>query len=101
MIWLKPLKLLFYLNVLLVTVILAYKAYLNYALPEFEGVHTTQLERIHQRLDQSDHFSFAVVGNINNSVGMFENRILPAINSSGADFLVSAGNAVIDGGEDK
>lgn len=101
MIWLKPLKLLFYLNVLLVTVILAYKAYLNYALPQFEGVHTTQLERIHQRLDQSDQFSFAVVGNINNSVGIFENRILPAINSSGADFLVSAGNAVIDGGEDK
>ncbi len=101
MIFRNPLKLLFYLNVILVILLLGYKAYLNYVLPEFEGVHTGQLERIHQRLDDGEPFSFAVVGNINNSVGIFENRIIPRINNSSVDFLVSAGNAVSDGGEDK
>ena len=97
----NPLKWLFYLNVVVVAMLLGYKAYLNYFLPEFEGVHTQQLEAIHQALDDSERFQFAVVGNINNSVGMFENRLIPRINASNARFLISAGNAVSNGGEDK
>lgn len=97
----NPLKWLFYLNVTVVVLLLGYKAYLNYFLPEFEGVHTQQVEAIHQAADDQESFRFAVVGNINNSVGMFENRIIPRINASDATFLVSAGNAVNNGGEDK
>ena len=97
----NPLKWLFYLNITVVALLLGYKAYLNYVLPEFEGVHTQQLEAIHRAVDDSDRFRFAVVGNINNSVGMFENRIIPRINTSDASFLISAGNAVNNGGEDK
>ncbi|GGY81196.1 glycosyltransferase [Marinobacter zhanjiangensis] len=97
----NPLKWLFYFNVAVVVLLLAYKAYLNYFLPEFEGVHTQQVEAIHQALDERDSYRFAVAGNINNSVGMFENRIIPRINNSDAQFLVSAGNAVSNGGEDK
>ena len=97
----NPLKWLFYLNVAVVVLLLVYKAYLNYFLPEFEGVHTGQVEAIHQAVDDREQFRFAVVGNINNSVGMFENRIIPRINGSDAQFLVSAGNAVSNGGEDK
>ncbi|MFW5824375.1 MAG: glycosyltransferase [Marinobacter sp.] len=97
----NPLKLLFYLNVTLVVLLLGYKAYLNYVLPEFEGVHTRQVEAVADAVKGHERFRFAVVGNINNSVGMFENRIIPLINASEADFLVSAGNAVSNGGEDK
>lgn len=96
----NPLKVLFYLNVTVVLLLLGYKAYLNYFLPEFEGVHTAQVEAITDAIED-EPFRFAVVGNINNSVGMFENRILPRINGSDAHFLVSAGNAVSNGGEDK
>ncbi len=96
----NPLKLLFYLNVTVVLLLLGYKAYLNYFLPEFEGVHTNQVEAITGTITDAP-YRFAVVGNINNSVGMFENRILPRINRSDARFLVSAGNAVSNGGEDK
>lgn len=40
----RILRALFYLNVILVLVILGYKAYLNYFLPEFEGVHAEQAD---------------------------------------------------------
>ena len=101
MIFRKPLKLLFYLCLLIVVLLLGYKSYLNLFMRDFKGLHTDQVERIHQQVSADEAFSFAVVGNINNSVGIFEERIVPAINASGIDFMVSAGNAVSGGGEDK
>lgn len=97
----RPLKALFYCNVLIVCLVLGYKAYLNFALPDFEAEHVIQIEAIQQRLEGRDSFSFAVVGNINNSIGIFEHRIIPRLNDSAVDFMVSAGNAVSGGGEDK
>jgi glycosyltransferase involved in cell wall biosynthesis len=70
-------------------------------LSDFEAEHTPQVEAIQARLENRDSFSFAVVGNINNSVGIFERRIIPMLNASGVDFIISAGNAVSGGGEDK
>lgn len=97
----RPLKVLFYCNVLIVCLLLGYKAYLNLVLSDFEAEHSTQIEAIQARLAGRESFSFAVVGNINNSVGIFERRIIPMLNGSGVDFMVSAGNAVSGGGEDK
>ena len=97
----NPLKLLFYLSLLVVILLVGYKAYLNLFTEDFEGEHTEQVEQIHHRIQAGEPFSFAVVGNINNSVGIFEDRIIPELNGSGLDFLVSAGNAVSGGGEDK
>jgi glycosyltransferase involved in cell wall biosynthesis len=95
----NPLKLLFYLNLLVVIAMIGYKLYLNFVETEFQGVHTDQIAEIKQKLADRDSYSFAVVGNINNSVGVFEREIIPRLNASGADFLVSAGNAVSGGGE--
>ncbi|MEX0604972.1 MAG: glycosyltransferase [Marinobacter sp.] len=97
----QPLKAVFYLNVLIVTLLIGYKAYLNFFEPSFKAIHTEQVERIHNLLAERDTFSFAVVGNINNSVGIFERKIIPMINNAGVDFVVSAGNAVSSGSEDK
>lgn len=95
------LRIVFYLNIALVLAVLGYKAYLNYYLPEFEGIHGRQIEAIDQRLRDRERFRFAVVGNINNSIGIFEQRMIPRLNNSDVEFLVSAGNAVSTGGEDK
>lgn len=95
------LKAVFYLNVALVVVVLGYKAYLNYFLPEFEGIHADQIEEIDRRLEGRERFRFAVVGNINNSIGIFEQRMIPRLNNADLDFVISAGNAVSTGGEDK
>lgn len=97
----SPLRILFYINMLLVVLLVGYKAYLNLFEPEFEALHTDQIEQIQQRTADKESFSFAVVGNINNSVGIFERQMIPMLNASGVDFLVSAGNAVTDGSEDK
>ena len=96
-----PLKALFYLNLLIVALLVGYKLYLNLTETTFEAIHTEQVEAIHQRVEGREQFSFAVLGNINNSVGIFENKIVPRLNDSGLDFMVSAGNAVSGGGEDK
>lgn len=101
MIFRNPLKLLFYLCLLIVVLLVGYKTYLNFFMKDFSGVHTEQIEQIHRDISASEPFSFAVVGNINNSVGIFEERIIPELNRSGMDFMVSAGNAVSGGGEDK
>ncbi|MGP4845577.1 glycosyltransferase [Marinobacter sp. 1Y8] len=97
----KPLKALFYLCLLIVVLLVGYKIYLDFFEPDYEAVHTEQLDRIHAGLDNASEFSFAVVGNINNSVGVFERKIVPMLNQTNADFLISAGNAVSSGGEDK
>lgn len=97
----KPLKLLFYLCLLVIILLVGYKIYLDFFEPDYEAVHTEQIDRLHANLDNSREFSFAVVGNINNSVGVFERKIVPMLNSADLDFVISAGNAVSSGGEDK
>ncbi|MCA1768158.1 MAG: glycosyltransferase family 4 protein, partial [Idiomarina sp.] len=97
----KILKVLFYLNIAVVVGLIGYKIYLNLVTSEFEAEHTDQLSAISARLEGQERYSFAVVGNINNSVGIFERRIIPMLNDANIDFLVSAGNAVSGGGEDK
>ncbi|MGQ4277262.1 glycosyltransferase [Pseudidiomarina sp. E22-M8] len=95
------LKILFYLNVVIVTALVSYKVYLNLVTPEFFAVHNAQLTSISKQVASQQVYSFAVVGNINNSVGIFERRIIPRLNASTIDFVISAGNAVSSGGEDK
>ncbi|MFP4194134.1 MAG: glycosyltransferase [Desulfobacterales bacterium] len=97
----KPLKLLFYINLLILCLLIGYKVYLNLFAAEFEVLHHEQAERISRKLEDKNSFSFAVVGNINNSIGIFERRIVPVLNKADLDFVVSAGNAVSGGGEDK
>ncbi|MGM0416354.1 MAG: glycosyltransferase [Thermodesulfobacteriota bacterium] len=96
-----PLKLIFYLNLVVLTAVLGYKIYLNISAPEFNVIHSEQIERIDAEVSHSEDFSFAVLGNIKNSVGIFEQRIIPMLNEKDLDFVVSAGNAVSGGGEDK
>ncbi|MFO7984100.1 MAG: glycosyltransferase [Desulfuromonadales bacterium] len=97
----KKLRLIFYLNILLLVLLISYKIYLNFFEQDFESVHARQVEEVQAGLEGRSTYSFAVVGNINNSIGIFERKIIPQLNESGVDFVVSAGNAVSSGGEDK
>lgn len=94
------LKLLFYLNLGIVCLLIGYKVYLNLFAPDFGAIHSKQIERINKKLEEKKRYSFAVVGNINNSVNIFEKRIIPVLNSADLDFVISAGDAVSGGGED-
>lgn len=101
--WLTPrrLKYVFYITLMTILSLIGYRIYLIYFEQDFSAVHAQQIERIQSDLAGDSQLSFAVVGNINNSIGIFERTLIPAINQSPAQFLVSAGNAVSGGGEDK
>ena len=97
----RLLRLFFYLNLLLIALVLAYKIYLDFFKQDFHAVHARQVELIQASLAGRDGYNFAVIGNVNNSILTFERKIIPLLNASGVDFIVSAGNAVSNGGEDK
>ncbi|MEX2529539.1 MAG: glycosyltransferase [Gemmatimonadota bacterium] len=96
--WLRPL---YWVSVAIVIVVVAYRGYLELSESELASAHATQVREIQDRLAGRESFRFAVVGNVNNSIGVFERQIIPRLNASGVDFVVSAGNAVTDGGADK
>lgn len=97
----KRLKIVFYLNLAIVGLLVFYKVYLNFFERGFDSVHPAQIERIQSATEKNDNYRFAVVGNINNSIGIFERKIVPMLNKADIDFMISAGNAVSTGGEDK
>lgn len=95
------LRALYFACVACVALVVGYKVYIDVFDSKLESVHAAQVEAIQMILGESEAFEFAVVGNINNSIGIFERQIVPRLNASGAAFVVSTGNAVTDGGEDK
>lgn len=95
------LKVLFYLTLGAIILLTAYRTYVAFIENDFSGVHADQIEQIKNDISGRESFEFIVVGNINNSVGIFERKMIPIINERNASFLVSSGNAVSGGGEDK
>jgi len=96
----RRLKLAFYLTLAAILVLVGYRIYLSVFEPTYHAVHAEQIERVQQAAEDAP-LHFAVVGNINNSVGLFERKMIPKLNRAGPDFLVSVGNAVSGTGEDK
>ena len=104
--WLTPrrLKAVFWLCLLLIGALLFYRVWLMLFERDFAGVHARNIEAIQRAAQQAPDerpLRFAVVGNISNSVGIFERQMIPMINAAAPDFVVSVGNAVSGGGEDK
>ena len=66
----RRLKIAFYLTLTAILLLVGYRIYLSFFEQTYHAVHAEQIERIQSRADDGLHF--AVVGNINNSVGLFE-----------------------------
>lgn len=95
------LSLFFYANLAIVLMIAVYRVYLYAAAPDASALLVRQIDRIEAVAATGGPLRFAVVGEGNNSIGMLEREVIPRINSSDVDFVVSAGNIVSGGGEDK
>ncbi|HMB30630.1 MAG TPA: glycosyltransferase [Desulfohalobiaceae bacterium] len=98
---LKRFKLLFYSILILLVLLISYKAYLYIFETDFYSLNIKNINKIQSKLEDSSEISFAVIGNINNSIGIFDKKIVKRLNQSDIDFLISTGNAVSDGSEDK
>jgi glycosyltransferase involved in cell wall biosynthesis len=84
-------------NLALVAALLAYQLWLHVTDPRVESLHVDQVETIGEALEGRQRFRFAVVGNVNNSIRVFRDQIIPKLNAADIDFVVSAGNAVAGG----
>ncbi|WP_226562319.1 metallophosphoesterase family protein [Salipiger thiooxidans] len=93
------LSLAFYLNVFILFSLSGYKIYLALSAPDLTARHTWQIEQIETTTRDREMVRIAVIGEANNSIGVFERQIVEMLNSSNIDFVVSAGNAVSNGGE--
>ena len=96
-------KLKFYLTIilLLLAALVGYKGYLFYCESDYQALNSGHIEQIENQLDSQESYNFAVIGNIRNSMRIFEQRIAPLLQDQHVDFMISAGNAVYDGAEDK
>ena len=97
----KRLKLYLASILLLMAFLIGYKTYLVIYETDYQSLNADHIDQITTRLLGKDTFKFAVVGNIKNSMRLFERRIAPLVRDSGADFMVSLGNAVYNGTEGK
>jgi 1,2-diacylglycerol 3-alpha-glucosyltransferase len=97
----KRLKLCLAAILMLLAGIVGYKLYLFIHETDYQALNADNIDEITTRFERKDVFNFAVVGNIRNTMRIFEQRISPMIRGSGANFMISVGNAVADGAEDK
>ncbi|ADO77238.1 glycosyltransferase [Halanaerobium praevalens] len=86
--------------VIIILIIISYKIYAPYTIQDFKAVNIKNVEKLQANL-KKEEYSFAVVGNIENSISIFDNQILPQITKSQVDFIVSTGNNLRDGDESK
>lgn len=87
--------------IFLITILVGYKVYLSLFESDFYSVNLKNIKAIEERTKDKETISFIVVGNIENSIGIFDKTMVPKINNDRPDFVISAGNAVADGAEDK
>ncbi len=90
----------YYANLMLIAVLITHQGYLHLSEADFADLHTEQVEAITADLAGQSDYKFAVVGNIKNSVQVFQDEMIPQLHNGDFAFLVSAGNAVSSGDEE-
>jgi len=98
----KKLKVILYIDILILFTMISYKLYLFAFEKDFESANITNIIQVQEDVNSKQDFSFVVLGKIENSIDVFNNRIIPSINDDkDIDFVITTGNAVLDGAEDK
>jgi glycosyltransferase involved in cell wall biosynthesis len=88
-------------SILILVIIISYRIYAPQSIQNFNAVNLKNIEKVKNDLDNKDSFSFVVLGNIKNSIRIFDKKILPKIRQDDIDFIISTGNNVVDSGEGK
>ena len=97
----KSLKILLFLDIALLLIFIFYKSYLFIFEADFVSTNIKNIQKLDYIKDE-EAISFAILGNIKSSIDIFDKKIVKEINTdSDLDFVISTGNAVISGDEDK
>ncbi|WP_320127397.1 glycosyltransferase [uncultured Sphaerochaeta sp.] len=97
----QKLKIYLVLVLIFLAILIGYRVYLFIYEKDYQSLNGENIDNIEAKLRTRDSFSFALVGNIDNSMRIFDNRIAPLMKEQNVDFMISAGNAVYDGAEGK
>ncbi|MCD6404953.1 MAG: glycosyltransferase [Planctomycetes bacterium] len=97
----KRLKLYMIFILLLMAALIGYKVYLLIYETDYHALNASHVDQIETGVHGKTTYRFAVIGNIRNSMQIFEKRIGPLIKDNDVDFMISVGNAVYDGTESK
>lgn len=97
----KSLKILLFIDIALLLIFIFYKGYLFIFEADFVSTNINNIQKLDYIKEQED-ISFAILGNIKSSIDIFDKKIVKEINSDkDLNFVISTGNAVISGDEDK
>ena len=95
------LNILLAIDMALLLIFIFYKSYLFIFETNFVSTNINNIKKLNY-IKADEGISFAVLGNIKSSIDVFDKKIVKNINSDeNLDFVISTGNAVIDGDEDK
>lgn len=97
---LKKSKVYLFILIIIILILFTYKIYAPYTIQDFNAVNVRSMDLIKNKI-KDENYSFAVVGNIENSIAIFDNRILEKIKADNVDFILSTGNNLRDGDESK
>ena len=99
----KHTKKILWITIILIIIVISYKIYAPTSISDFQAINLQNMKKIEQDLTyrKDNNYSFTVVGNIENSISIFDRNILKKIQQKNPDFILSTGNNVIDGGEGK
>ena len=84
---------------LIIVVFTMLKIYVVLFETHFQDLNAKNINEIQDKLN-NDTFSFAVIGNVENSIDIFDKEILPLLKNS-IDFVIFTGDSLLDGGENK
>lgn len=98
----KRIKYILYVNIAILIILIVYKTYLAVYETDFSSLNIKNIKEIQRQAQGDKTLTFAVMGNIKNSIEIFDRKIVEKLNSdSELDFMVATGNSVLDGSEDK
>lgn len=97
----KSLRILLFIDIILLLIFILYKGYLFIFEANFVATNINNIKRL-DYIKADDGVSFAILGNIKSSIDVFDKKIVEEINTDkNLDFVISTGNAIIAGDEDK
>lgn len=81
-------------------ILFTYQIYAPFSIEDFNAVNLNSINKVKRNVDDQS-YSFVVLGNIKNSIGIFDEQILKKLKNQNPDFIISTGNNVVDSGEGK
>lgn len=94
-------KLIVWIIVIAIIIVVSYRLYSPTVIEEFNALNYKNIRHIKRVIDNKKEYNFAVVGNVKNSINIFDKKIINRIQKDNIDFIISTGNNVLDGGEGK